>query len=193
MRSLAKGFKEGILFERDNRTPKGLRDNNYEYLPSEMTEKIEEKSESVNLLAMVHEQENLLGNWYHPVEDHVEATKTTKESVTDDNSELDLLKFDADDDLRIPIISTTDDPSKKKQHLHAEWAEQLDVSVPVTDFHKRVPDPALTFPYELDTFQKQAIIKLEEGSNVFVAAHTSAGKTTIAEYAIALSKKHMTR
>ena len=29
--------------------------------------------------------------------------------------------------------------------------------------------------------------------SVFVAAHTSAGKTVIAEYAIALSLKHMTR
>jgi Lhr-like helicase len=29
--------------------------------------------------------------------------------------------------------------------------------------------------------------------NVFVAAHTSAGKTVVAEYAIALSLRHMTR
>jgi antiviral helicase SKI2 len=39
----------------------------------------------------------------------------------------------------------------------------------------------------------QAILKLEEHANVFVAAHTSAGKTVVAEYAIALSKKHMTK
>ena len=29
--------------------------------------------------------------------------------------------------------------------------------------------------------------------NVFVAAHTSAGKTVVAEYAIALAQKHLTR
>jgi antiviral helicase SKI2 len=39
----------------------------------------------------------------------------------------------------------------------------------------------------------QAILKLEEHANVFVAAHTSAGKTVVAEYAIALSKRHMTK
>ena len=39
----------------------------------------------------------------------------------------------------------------------------------------------------------QAIVKLEEHANVFVAAHTSAGKTVVAEYAIALSQKHMTK
>ena len=39
----------------------------------------------------------------------------------------------------------------------------------------------------------QAILKLEAHRNVFVAAHTSAGKTVVAEYAIALSKRHMTK
>ncbi|CAG2066949.1 unnamed protein product, partial [Timema podura] len=38
-----------------------------------------------------------------------------------------------------------------------------------------------------------AILKLEEHSNVFVAAHTSAGKTVVAEYAIALSQRNKTR
>ena len=31
------------------------------------------------------------------------------------------------------------------------------------------------------------------GDSVFVAAHTSAGKTVVAEYAVALATKHMTR
>lgn len=75
----------------------------------------------------------------------------------------------------------------------AEWAEILDVSKPVADFYTRIPDMAHKYPFELDIFQKQAIIKLEEHNHVFVAAHTSAGKTVVAEYAIALSKKHMTK
>ncbi|XP_055607330.1 SKI2 subunit of superkiller complex protein isoform X2 [Uranotaenia lowii] len=74
-----------------------------------------------------------------------------------------------------------------------EWAELLDISKPVTDFHIKVPDMAHKYQFELDIFQKQAIIKLEEHNHVFVAAHTSAGKTVVAEYAIALSKKHMTK
>ena len=51
----------------------------------------------------------------------------------------------------------------------------------------------IQFPFELDTFQKQAIIPLERHESVFVAAHTSAGKTVIAEYAIALAQRHMTK
>ena len=49
------------------------------------------------------------------------------------------------------------------------------------------------FPFELDAFQKEAVLHLEQGHSVFVAAHTSAGKTVVAEYAFALATKHCTR
>ncbi|XP_015683105.1 helicase SKI2W [Protobothrops mucrosquamatus] len=74
-----------------------------------------------------------------------------------------------------------------------QWAIQVDVSSPVDDFYKLIPDPAFKWPFEPDVFQKQAILHLEKHDSVFVAAHTSAGKTVVAEYAIALSQKHMTR
>ena len=56
-----------------------------------------------------------------------------------------------------------------------------------------VPEPAHAVPFELDTFQKEAIYRLERNECVFVAAHTSAGKTVVAEYAFALATKHCTR
>jgi antiviral helicase SKI2 len=49
------------------------------------------------------------------------------------------------------------------------------------------------WPFELDIFQKQAVYLMENSECVFVAAHTSAGKTVVAEYAIALSFKHKTK
>ena len=49
------------------------------------------------------------------------------------------------------------------------------------------------FPFELDPFQQEAVLHLEQGQSVFVAAHTSAGKTVVAEYAFALATKHCTR
>ncbi|KAF8203919.1 antiviral helicase [Pholiota molesta] len=67
-----------------------------------------------------------------------------------------------------------------------DWAHVIDVNTPLTNFHE-------LYPFELDTFQKQAVYHLEMGDSVFVAAHTSAGKTVVAEYAIALAEKHMTR
>ena len=56
-----------------------------------------------------------------------------------------------------------------------------------------VPNPAMFFPFELDDFQKQAIVRLERSESVFVAAHTSAGKTVVAEYAVSLAKQRATR
>ena len=42
-----------------------------------------------------------------------------------------------------------------------------------------------SYPFTLDPFQEMAIYYIENSQNVFVAAHTSAGKTVVAEYAIA--------
>ncbi|KAF7307318.1 ATP-dependent RNA helicase [Mycena indigotica] len=74
-----------------------------------------------------------------------------------------------------------------------DWAHVIDVNTPLSNFHELVPEMAHKYPFELDTFQKQAVYHLEMGDSVFVAAHTSAGKTVVAEYAISLAEKHMTR
>jgi antiviral helicase SKI2 len=74
-----------------------------------------------------------------------------------------------------------------------EWAISIDVNQPFPDFAARIGRMAMEFPFELDTFQKRAVYHLERQESVFVAAHTSAGKTVVAEYAIALAMQHMTR
>ena len=45
--------------------------------------------------------------------------------------------------------------------------------------------PAKSYPFELDPFQKAAVACIERDESVLVSAHTSAGKTVCAEYAIA--------
>lgn len=47
--------------------------------------------------------------------------------------------------------------------------------------------PAKEYPFQLDPFQAQAVGYIEKEESVLVAAHTSAGKTAVAEYAIAKS------
>ncbi|KAF9556418.1 antiviral helicase [Agrocybe pediades] len=81
----------------------------------------------------------------------------------------------------------------KRPPQKRDWAHVIDVNTPLANFHELVPEMAHKYPFELDTFQKQAMYHLEMGDSVFVAAHTSAGKTVVAEYAIALAEKHMTR
>jgi ATP-dependent RNA helicase DOB1 len=46
---------------------------------------------------------------------------------------------------------------------------------------------AREFPFAIDPFQHAAINCLEAGHSVLVAAHTSAGKTVVAEYAFAMA------
>lgn len=46
-------------------------------------------------------------------------------------------------------------------------------------------EPAITFPYELDEFQKLGIQSIENNENILITAHTGAGKSTFAEYAVA--------
>ena len=52
-------------------------------------------------------------------------------------------------------------------------------SVDVSNFKELVPKMALEYPFDLDTFQKEALYHLENNESVFVAAHTSAGKVQL--------------
>ncbi|EDO18717.1 hypothetical protein Kpol_1055p74 [Vanderwaltozyma polyspora DSM 70294] len=98
------------------------------------------------------------------------------------------------DDL-LPIGIEFGRTVKNQQNLleRKEWAHVVDLNHKIENFSEMVPNPARTWPFELDTFQKEAVYHLEQGDSVFVAAHTSAGKTVVAEYAIAMSKRNMTK
>lgn len=52
---------------------------------------------------------------------------------------------------------------------------------------------AKEYEFELDDFQKISLSALERDESVLVAAHTSSGKTVVAEYAIAMSLKKKQR
>ncbi|KAJ9569367.1 DEAD/DEAH box helicase [Nakaseomyces glabratus] len=58
--------------------------------------------------------------------------------------------------------------------------------------HKRTNE-ARTYPFTLDPFQDTAISCIDRGESVLVSAHTSAGKTVVAEYAIAQSLREKQR
>ncbi|XP_074611941.1 exosome RNA helicase MTR4-like [Acropora palmata] len=62
--------------------------------------------------------------------------------------------------------------------------------VPLT---KKPAKPAKEYPFILDPFQKESLKCLENNQSVLVSAHTSAGKTVVAEYAIAMSLQNKQR
>ncbi|EGD74295.1 ATP-dependent DEAD/H RNA helicase [Salpingoeca rosetta] len=104
-------------------------------------------------------------------------------------------KEEVEEDLEAALTKTYAQANAQStgQEQTKNWAITIPVKAKVEDFEFQVPNPAITYPFELDDFQKQAIICMERHESVFVAAHTSAGKTVVAEYAIAMSQKHMTR
>ena len=88
-----------------------------------------------------------------------------------------------------PRDTTTDTDAvhtKKPAITQVNVPEQLPPPVAsTTTLSKYVP--AKQYAFKLDTFQQQAVDYIERGDSVLVAAHTSAGKTAVAEYAIAKS------
>ena len=52
-----------------------------------------------------------------------------------------------------------------------------------------IPNLAFKFQFKLDEYQEKAILCLENRESVLVSAHTSAGKTVAAQYAIAMAKR----
>ncbi|VDL72543.1 unnamed protein product [Nippostrongylus brasiliensis] len=61
----------------------------------------------------------------------------------------------------------------------------LPPDMPFEPLTARDTTPAKNYPFQLDAFQREAIMCIENSQSVLVSAHTSAGKTVVALYAIA--------
>lgn len=58
------------------------------------------------------------------------------------------------DEIPVVDISKVLSLSEKQKLKSTEWAEIIDVASPLDDFNELVPNPAFTWPFELDRFQK---------------------------------------
>lgn len=122
------------------------------------------------------------------------------EEATSDREEADETGEEDEEDIDaiLPVEFPALEPhgalaASSSRRAGREYAHMVDIRKEMTNFRELVPEMAREWPFELDTFQKEAVYHLEGGDSVFVAAHTSAGKTVVAEYAIALAAKHMTK
>lgn len=105
-----------------------------------------------------------------------------------------VVPFDSDEiDGLVPTDYASFLYNKDTKPPKRDWAHVVDLNHKIENFDELVPNMARTWPFELDTFQKEAVYHLEQGDSVFVAAHTSAGKTVVAEYAIAMATRNMTK
>ena len=96
-----------------------------------------------------------------------------------DNEEIDI-KINNIPDKEVKIIT---------QKFEGGFHELIyPINIPQPDNKiKEIKTPATTYPFKLDQFQEKSIICLENHQSVLVSAHTSAGKTVVAQYAIAMS------
>lgn len=123
--------------------------------------------------------------------DHIEPVANVSENKKISELTTNVIDKIPSEENTIKFISNNAKITKPNRSL--SYARQVDINQLPEDFDQIVPELAHPFPFALDAFQLQAVYHLEKGESVFVAAHTSAGKTVIAEYAIALSQKHMTK
>uniref|UniRef100_A0A665UM45 Exosome RNA helicase MTR4 n=1 Tax=Echeneis naucrates TaxID=173247 RepID=A0A665UM45_ECHNA len=88
-------------------------------------------------------------------------------------------------------------PQVKVEQVETIEGCSHEVALPANDDYKplkpRVGKAAKEYPFVLDPFQREAILCIDNNESVLVSAHTSAGKTVCAEYAIALALREKQR
>lgn len=63
----------------------------------------------------------------------------------------------------------------------------------VSRFFNHVPDISIDYPFTLDMFQILSVHRLESDEIVFVASHTSAGKTSVSNYSTSIHFQRNTK
>ncbi|XP_072272536.1 exosome RNA helicase MTR4 isoform X2 [Pyxicephalus adspersus] len=88
-------------------------------------------------------------------------------------------------------------PRIKVQEVDTVEGCTHEVALPADDeympLRPRVGKAAKEYPFILDPFQREALLCIDNNQSVLVSAHTSAGKTVCAEYAIALALREKQR
>uniref|UniRef100_A0A669DQE2 Exosome RNA helicase MTR4 n=1 Tax=Oreochromis niloticus TaxID=8128 RepID=A0A669DQE2_ORENI len=88
-------------------------------------------------------------------------------------------------------------PQVKVEQVETVEGCSHEVALPASEEYKplkpRVGKAAKEYPFVLDPFQREAILCIDNNQSVLVSAHTSAGKTVCAEYAIALALREKQR
>lgn len=107
--------------------------------------------------------------------------------------------FEIESVREVPASSGLGNQETEGQSIIIPHQVRHQVSLP-TDYkykpienHEFADPPARKYEFELDPFQKTSVAAIERGESVLVSAHTSAGKTVVAEYAIAQSLRNNQR
>ena len=111
---------------------------------------------------------------------------------------FDALEIEASREVAVSqgLMAQTNDKPEGQLQLKHQVRHQVAVppDYPYTPIGEHVrSNDARTYPFTLDPFQDTAISCIDRNESVLVSAHTSAGKTVVAEYAIAQSLRDKQR
>ncbi|KII66871.1 Superkiller viralicidic activity 2-like 2 [Thelohanellus kitauei] len=119
----------------------------------------------------------------------IDVKPSDQEEVAEFDSEKEFSQSDSD--ISSGLEDIDDKFGKFANIVNLASSEGCRHVVAVPDKYEYTPllprdhEPHRTYEFELDAFQKQAILCIDNNQSVLVAAHTSSGKTVAAEYAIA--------
>ncbi|UKK01998.2 ATP-dependent RNA helicase [Theileria orientalis] len=122
------------------------------------------------------------------MEDSQDSTKRPKhgERFSDASSYMSNLNYNDDYSLNYNTSPLTTSVKVEKIHSSHNCSHYRVAPSDSNYSPKKIDKYAKTYPFTLDEFQKRSIESLEMNESVLVCAHTSAGKTVVAEYAIAM-------
>jgi len=134
------------------------------------------------------------------ISEAMEKEEKNKTQQMDPMQMLEKNKENIEEDKKAEISSDEDLADSKEPEFTVLTSDikgcQHECVLP-TNFIRKERDPskqaAKTYKFKLDPFQETSIDCLERNESVLVAAHTSAGKTVVAEYAIAMALKNHQR
>ena len=167
-------------------------ENTNEELKENSTKENSGKNE-INLIEEKQKEISTISNFNdNQKENNIEENQEEKkESISDNESDNENSESSNESKENEEQIEEKIKLSFKERHAKMQtWAieDDLDISA-----FSQIKNPPITYPFELDEFQKRSILRLENHQNVLVCAHTSSGKTVVAEYGIALGKRNSKR
>ena len=157
------------LPQNDTQTTKTSNSSNTSLLTDFTTTKNKEKSEDIFLMQEINTIKNSLPS---------QNDSSNSEENFDENLEY---KINNIPDKDVQILT-----EKFEGGFH-EIIFPISYPKNQINFPEKKNTTAMKFPFKLDKFQEKSLNCLENQQTVLVSAHTSAGKTVVAQYAIAMS------
>ena len=154
----------------------------------DLEEKNVQSKEQINDTSI--RNQNIIHNIIDDANNSKSNTSISDDSYNDENNYQNQNKNLKNDDSITTSLNHIQNTIIKDAEKNIVYAEEDNID---TSEFNLIENLAIKFPFELDDFQKRSIIRLEQRKSVLVCAHTSSGKTVVAEYGIALGRKHSKR